>query len=58
MEREAVLTEKSTLGCDGVERVRAVEGYRRDGAGCFDGDCAGHGSSSSLYCAGGLTIRS
>ena len=51
---ETVLVEKSTLGCDGVERPRTVEGYRRDRAGYFDRDGAGHGSSVSLVAPDGI----
>ena len=40
--------EKSTLGCDGVEGPRTIEGYGRDRAGYFDRDGAGHGNSTSL----------
>ena len=34
---------KITLGFEGIERVGAVEGYRRDRTGYFNRDCAGHG---------------
>ena len=37
-----------TFSCDGVERVGTVEGYRRDRAGYFDGDCAGHSDGSTF----------
>lgn len=42
-----VRIEKDTVSCDGVERPRTVECYRRNGAGDFDRDRAVHGSNAS-----------
>jgi hypothetical protein len=43
-----MLIANHTFSCDGVERVGTVEGYRRDRAGYFDGDCAGHSDGSTF----------
>ena len=57
MYHEYVLIEKITLSSECIERVRAVESYRRDGTGYFNRDCAGHGWSSTFKSSGAFPQR-